>query len=64
MQESGELRANVLEVQHQRAFSPTPMGTVEVRIVLETRGARHIDELLTVLSEGGYPAKLESPPES
>ncbi len=60
----GELRANVLEVQHQRAFSPTPMGTVEVRIVLETRGARHIDELLTVLSEGGYPAKLESPPES
>jgi threonine dehydratase len=47
-------RANVLEVHHNRAFLPGPVGDTEIDLTLETRGADHIESLLGTLSSRGF----------
>jgi threonine dehydratase len=48
------VRANILEVIHNRAFSRVDLGETAVDVTLETRGAGHIDELTSVLANEGY----------
>ncbi len=48
------LRANVLEVHHNRAFLRGPIGDTELELTLETRGPSHVAELTAALSAQGY----------
>ena len=45
------VRANILEVFHNRAFSRVDLGETAVDVTLETRGLEHIDELVRLLGE-------------
>jgi threonine dehydratase len=50
-----ELRANVLQVSHNRTFmESSPLGATNVELTLETRGPEHIDQLRAALKERGY----------
>jgi len=46
-------RANVLEVHHERAFMPGPIGDTMIHLTLETRGREHIEELVKALRAKG-----------
>jgi threonine dehydratase len=44
-----KLKANVVEIQHERAFSHSLFCDVEVYVTLETRGPEHVTELRAAL---------------
>ncbi len=44
-----KLRANILEIQHDRAFAGVELGQTLVELVVETRGHEHVAELRTEL---------------
>ncbi len=48
------VRANILDVHHNRAFSRVDLGETSVDITLETRGPEHIAELMRLLDEDHY----------
>ena len=48
--------ANVNEVHHQRAFSLLAAQNVEIELVLQTRGAAHIAQVLGALKNAGFEA--------
>ncbi len=51
----GRLKANVMEVHHQRAFnSGEAFGTTNIELNIETRGPDHIEELEAALGEAGF----------
>ncbi len=50
--------ANITEVHHQRAFTALTAQNVEIELVLQTRGAHHINEVLAALSQAGLCAQL------
>ncbi|GIH99046.1 threonine ammonia-lyase [Planobispora takensis] len=52
MAEVAELRANVLDIAHERVGAD--LGEVEVQLQLETRGPEHAEEVLGVLRKQGY----------
>lgn len=52
-----ELKANVVEVYHNRTFADAPLGTTYLDITVETRGCDHIDEIAAALRRMGYQAK-------
>ncbi len=47
------LRANVIEVHHSRAFA-SRFGDTTLQLTLETRGPDHVHEILQALRERGY----------
>src|SRR5207302_3070491 len=47
-------KANVLEVHHDRAFVPGPVGDTEIELTLETKGASHAEQLVSALTAKGY----------
>jgi len=49
-----ESRANILHIEHHRAFSRGGIGESEVELTLETSGREQIDEIKTRLSSAGY----------
>jgi threonine dehydratase len=49
-----ETRANILELNHDRAFSGAELGETLVELVLETHGFEHIDEVCSCLGRAGY----------
>lgn len=49
-----EERANIVHIEHHRAFSATPIGDTEVELTLETSGRDQIDRLLARLTGAGY----------
>jgi threonine dehydratase len=53
--------ANIIEVRHQRAFTRLPAQNADVELVLQTRGAAHVQEVLDALARGGYPAQTVEP---
>jgi threonine dehydratase len=53
-----EVNANIEEVHHQRAFSHLPIQSAEVDFVLQTRGHRHIEQILATLEQKGFRAQL------
>jgi len=43
------LKANVVEIEHERAFTHGPFSEVEVFVTLETRGTEHVAEIRRAL---------------
>ncbi|MFE9688764.1 threonine ammonia-lyase [Micromonospora sp. NPDC005806] len=52
--EIAEHRANVVDVEHQRANPHLRLGEVEVALSVETRGVEHSDKLISALRASGY----------
>ena len=52
-----ETRANVLGIEHDRAFSRAPLGDSEVELTLETSGPEQIAAIKRHLAEAGYTAE-------
>ncbi|GAA2370261.1 threonine ammonia-lyase [Nonomuraea africana] len=50
----GELRANVIDIAHERVNARMHVDEVEVKLQVETRGQAHSDEVLGVLGNEGY----------
>jgi threonine dehydratase len=48
--------ANIDEVHHQRAFSALSAQSVEIELVLQTRGHEHVREVLNRLQAAGFDA--------
>jgi threonine dehydratase len=48
------VRANILDVHHNRAFSRVDLGETSVDVTLETRGPDHIADLMRLLDENKY----------
>jgi threonine dehydratase len=51
------LGANIDEVQHQRAFTSLSVERVQIEVVVQTRGAAHIEKILAAMREQGYDAE-------
>ena len=47
-------QANILQIEHDRAFSHQPIGSTEVELTLETSGRKHIDAIKQRLEAAGY----------
>lgn len=56
-QHVADIGANILEVEHNRAFSNLEVGGVEIDLTLEARGHDHVKQLLEVLREDGIRAQ-------
>jgi threonine dehydratase len=56
----GQQGANVVQIHHDRAFSKSTLGEVQVEVTLETRGRAHIEELKGALSSKGWPVSEET----
>ena len=56
-----ETRANVLGIEHDRAFSRAPVGDSEVELTLETSGPDQIAAIKRHLTEAGYPVEDVTP---
>ncbi|MEU4545357.1 threonine ammonia-lyase [Nonomuraea dietziae] len=50
----GELRANVIDIAHERVNARLHVDEVEVKLQVETRGQAHSDEVLGALGNEGY----------
>jgi threonine dehydratase len=50
----GEAGGNILEVAHQRAFSPLSAKSSEVNFIVETQNAAHATEVVTALRAAGF----------
>jgi threonine dehydratase len=48
------LGANIVGVEHHREGARIHVGDVDVAMQIETKGADHIEELVTKLAESGY----------
>ena len=53
-----EAGANIDEVHHQRAFTTLSAQNVEIELVVQTRGHAHVADVLQVLKDTGFDAKL------
>jgi threonine dehydratase len=54
LREVAAVKANVVEVHHERAFARGSLAQVTVDLVVETRGHSHANELIDRLVSGGY----------
>ena len=50
----GEAGGNIVEVEHQRAFSPLSVKSTEVNFIIETRNRRHAADLMDLLTSAGF----------
>jgi threonine dehydratase len=53
----GRLGANIEEIQHQRAFTTLSVERAQIEVVVHTRGAEHIEEVLSAMRAQGYRAE-------
>jgi threonine dehydratase len=49
-----EQRANIVELQFDRAYYGVNLGDTAIDITLETRGASHLDDLVAAITKAGY----------
>ncbi len=54
----GEAGGNILEVAHQRAFSPLSVKSTEVNFILETQNAAHATAVVTALRAAGFEVRI------
>ena len=54
----GASNANIVEVRHQRAFTHLSLRSVEVGFVIQSLGMEHAQQVVAVLIDEGFPAKL------
>ncbi|MBV1871241.1 MAG: threonine ammonia-lyase [Gammaproteobacteria bacterium] len=50
--------ANIINISHRRTFTKLPLEAVEVTILLQTQGAEHIEEIITMLNNEDVQCKL------
>jgi threonine dehydratase len=55
-----ELGASIIEIAHDRAFSTADINSVNVHCIVETRDAKHIEELRARLRQDGFLTMRES----
>ncbi len=53
----GEGGGNILEVSHQRLFLDVPVKNADLDLVIETRDAEHLDEIIARITAAGYPVR-------
>ena len=53
--------ANVINVTHQRWLNKVTIGEVEIDLALETRDAKHVEQMLEVLRQDGYHVTMIPP---
>ncbi|HEY2662316.1 MAG TPA: threonine ammonia-lyase [Caulobacteraceae bacterium] len=53
----GSMGANIIEVAHNRLALDVPAKGAEFDVMIETRDARHTDEIVDALRERGYPPR-------
>ncbi len=53
-----ETSANVIEIDHERAFGRVPLKEAQVEFVISTRGGEHLAEIRAALVAGGYEVGL------
>jgi threonine dehydratase len=51
---------NIVELYHQRLFQDVPVKEAEVDLVVETRNAAHVGEIVQALGAGGFQTRLLS----
>lgn len=56
----GDLGGNIVEIYHQRLFYDVPIKLAEVDIVIETRNAVQVGEILAAFAASGWRARLLS----
>ena len=56
----GERGGNILEIYHQRLFFDVPVKLAEVDVVVETRNAAHVGEIVAALTTDALPVRLLS----
>ena len=56
----GRSSANIIEVYHQRLFYDVPAKRADVDVVLETRNADHVKEIIASLEQSGFPTRALS----
>jgi threonine dehydratase len=56
----GEHGGNIVEIYHQRLFYDVSVKLAEVDVVVETRNASHVGELIVALGNAGFPTRLLS----
>jgi threonine dehydratase len=56
----GERGGNILEIYHQRLFFDVSVKLAEVDVVVETRNAAHVGEIIAALTENALPVRLLS----
>jgi len=54
----GESGGNIIEVYHQRMFYNVPAKQAEVDVVIETRNASHVHEIMERLNAVGLPSRV------
>ncbi len=54
----GDTDGNIIEVNHQRAFSGLPAKHADLDLVLETRDTDHVRDIVTRLTAAGFKATL------
>jgi threonine dehydratase len=47
-------RANIVSIEHDRAFSGLELGETKVELVIETNGPEHIDAVEVELTRAGF----------
>ncbi len=55
-----ELRANVMNIVHDRSHYGVPLGESAIELTLETRGREHADQIIGALQKSGYPIEQVS----
>jgi threonine dehydratase len=50
----GRLGANIDEVRHQRAFSSLSVERAQIELVVQTRGADHVEHILAAMQAQGF----------
>ena len=56
----GRSSANIIEVYHQRLFYDVPAKRADLDVVLETRNAEHVKEIIASLEQNGFPTRALS----
>lgn len=52
----GASGADVIDIEHQRLFNNLAPRQAELDVVMETKGAAHVERILHTLGEAGFPA--------
>ena len=56
----GQTGGNIIEVAHQRLFYNVPPKQAEIDVIVETRNADHVHEIVQTLRAGGFPTRVLS----
>jgi len=56
----GNTGGNIIEVYHQRLFADVPAKRADIDVIVETRDADHVAEIIKGLGEAGFPSRVLS----